>query len=411
MNPSSTTVLPKSVSHERAGHISKTIGYYIAFVAMGLSMASLGPTLPGLAEHTRTDLSQISTLFTARSLGYMLGIFLGGRWYDRVPGHPVMGAGLIVMAMMLALVPLMSLLWVLTVVLLMVGMAEGTLDVGGNTLLVWVHRRNVAPFMNGLHFCFGVGAFLSPIVIAQTVLMSDDITWAYWMLALPMVPAALWLLRLPSLPPRTVSKDAPEGQHDPLLIFLIGVFFFTFVGAEMAFGGWIYTYTIALDLGDKASSAYHLTSAFWGALTLGRLLAIPIAVRFSPRSILLGDLVGCLVSVSMILLWSNSVTAIWLGTLGFGFSMASMFPTCLNLAERLMTITGKITGRFLIGGSVGSMSLPWLIGQLFESIGPRVTMVAIMLDLMVAVGIFGALALFGAACDQQNVLIAKRDVP
>ena len=393
MRPSTIALSTTSASPERTGHISKTIGYYAAFVGIGLSIASLGPTLLGLAEHTQTHLSQISYLFTARSLGYMLGIFFGGRWYDRVPGHPVMGAGLIVMAAMMALVPLMSLLWVLTAVLLMLGMAEGALDVGGNTLLVWVHRRNVAPFMNGLHFCFGVGAFLSPIVIAQAVLRSGNIAWAYWMLALPMVPAALWLLRLPSPPAETISKETSAGQHNLLLVLLIAAFFFTFVGAEMAFGGWIYTYAVTLGLGDKASAAY-LTSAFWGALTLGRLLAIPIAVRFSPRSILLGDLLGCLVSVGMILLWSNSPIAIWLGTFGFGFSMASMFPTCLNLAERLMTITGKITGRFLIGGSVGSMSLPWLIGQLFESIGPRVTMVAIMLDLMAAVGIFAALMLY-----------------
>jgi hypothetical protein len=32
------------------------------------------------------------------------------------------------------------------------GMAEGALDVGGNTLLVWVHQEKVGPFMNGLHF-------------------------------------------------------------------------------------------------------------------------------------------------------------------------------------------------------------------------------------------------------------------
>jgi len=395
MRPPATTLSTTSASPERAGQISKTIGYYAAFVGIGLSIASLGPTLLVLAEHTQTHLSQISTLFTARSLGYLLGIFFGGRWYDRVPGHPVMGAGLIIMAVMLALVPLMSLLWVLTTVLLMLGMAEGALDVGGNTLLVWVHRRNVAPFMNGLHFCFGVGAFLSPIIIAQAVLRSGDIAWAYWMLAVWMVPVAIWLLRLPSPPAQTVSKDGPAGQSDLLLVILIAVFFSTFVGAEIGFAGWISTYAIALDLGDKASAAY-LTSAFWGTLTLGRLLAIPIAVRFSPRSILLGDLAGCLASVGMILLWSNSVTAIWLGTFGFGFSIASMFPTCLNLAERLMTITGKITGRFLIGGSVGSMSLPWLIGQLFESIGPRVTMLAIMLDLIVAVGIFAALMLYSA---------------
>jgi hypothetical protein len=35
-------------------------------------------------------------------------------------------------------------------------------------------------------------------------------------------------------------------------------------------------------------------------------------------------------------------------------------------------MTGGVTGFFLVGSSLGSMALPWLIGQFFESVGPRV---------------------------------------
>jgi FHS family Na+ dependent glucose MFS transporter 1 len=377
------------------------MGYYAAFVALGLSVASLGPTLPGLAEHTQTHLNEISFLFMARSLGYLLGSFLGGRLYDRVSGHPVMATALVVMAAMITLAPLMSLLWLLTAVLLMLGVAEGALDLGGNTLLVWMHPDQVGPFMNGLHFCFGVGAFLSPILVAQAVLMSSDITWAYWVLALLMLPTAVWLLRLSSPTVQVASKDEPVGQANHrstgarkhLLVALIALFLLLYVGAESSFGGWVYTYAVALDLTGETVAAY-LTSAFWGSLTLGRLLAIPIAARFRPRSILLGDLVGCLASVGVILLWPNSLTALWLGTLGLGLSMASLFPVSLSLAERYMTITGKITSWFLVGGGAGGMSLPWLIGQLFESVGPRVTMLAIMADLVVAAGVFAVLVFY-----------------
>jgi len=379
----------------------KTVGYYAAFGALGLSAASLGPTLPGLAKHTQTNLNEISFLFMARALGYLLGSFLGGRWYDRIPGHPVMATVLIVMAMMLALVPLMSLLWLLTAVLLVLGMSESMLDVGGNTLLVWTHRDKVGPFMNGLHFCFGVGAFLSPILIAQAVLMSGDILWAYWVLALLMLPASAWLLRLPSPTAQAASEGGPAAQathrstgaHERLLVALIALFFLLHVGAESSFGGWVFTYAVTLGLASETASAY-LTSAFWGSLTLGRLLAIPIAARFRPRSILLGDLVGCLAGVGIILLWPNSLTALWLGTFGLGLSIASLFPVTLCLAERSTTITGQVTGWFFVGSSIGGMSLPWLIGQLFEPVGPRVTMFAIMVDLVMAAGVLAVLILY-----------------
>jgi len=394
-----TTISPTaSTPPARAGRIANTVGYYAAFVALGLVTASLGPTLPGLAENTRTHLSEISYLFTARSSGYLAGSFLGGRLYDRMPGHRVMVTVLVVAAAMMGLAPTLSLLWLLAAVLLILGAAEGAVDVGGNTLLVWVHGHKVGPFMNGLHFFFGAGAFLSPIIVAQAVLIGGDITWAYWALALLILPAVIWLLRLPSPAPQADSEDSPaEGLRrvNRLLVALIALFFFLYVGAEVGFGGWIYTYAVALDLSGETTAAY-LTSAFWGALTVGRLLAIPVAARFRPRFILLSDLVGCLVSVGAILLWSNSSTATWLGTLGLGLSMASIFPTTLSLAERRMPITGQVNGWFFVGASTGGMTLPWLIGQLFESIGPQVTMVAILVDLVVAVGFFVALILHSA---------------
>jgi FHS family Na+ dependent glucose MFS transporter 1 len=386
------TVSTKSSPAITAGKISKTTGYYAAFVALGLTGASLGPTLPGLAEHTQTLLSEISFLFTARALGYLLGSFQGGRLYDRLPGHPLMAVTLLIMVTMMALAPLMSLLWLLTAVLLVVGIAEGTLDVGGNTLLVWVHGDEVGPFMNGLHFFFGVGSFLAPIIVAQAVLMSGDITWAYGVLALLMLPVAIWLLRLDSPVIPVVTKNSSAALTNHPLVVLVALFLFLYVGAEVSFGGWIFTYATALGLASATNAAY-LTSAFWGGLTAGRLLAMPIATRLRPRFILLADLGGAMVSLGLILLWSDSLIAAWLGTLGVGLSMASIFPTTLSLAERRMTITGRVTGWFFVGASAGGMFLPWLIGQLFESIGPRVAMSIILADLVVAVGVFAALIL------------------
>jgi FHS family Na+ dependent glucose MFS transporter 1 len=369
---------------------TRTASYYAAFVALGLAGASLGPTLPGLAAQTRTPLSGISLLITAGALGYLLGSYQGGRWYDRLPGHPLMAALLLVMAATLGLTPLVPALWLLAGVRLLLGAAQGALDVGGNALLVWVHGRRVGPFMNGLHFCWGLGAFLSPVIVAQAMSLGGGITWAYWALALLVLPPALWLLRLPSPAAPAPPRDAAAAQVNRLLVALCSLFLFLYVGAEVGFGTWIYTYALSLGLSDGITAAY-LTSAFWGALTAGRLLAIPIAARLAPRTILLGDLVGCLASVGLILLWPGSVGALWVGTVGAGLSMASIFPTTISLAGRRMAITGRVAGWFGVGASAGSICVPWVIGQLFEPIGPRVTMLAVVADLALAVGVYAAL--------------------
>jgi FHS family Na+ dependent glucose MFS transporter 1 len=245
--------------------------------------------------------------------------------------------------------------------------------------------------MNGMHFCWGLGSFLSPLVIAQAVRMSGSITWAYWVLALLVVPAAVWLLRVPSPAAQSASKQESEAlpqsaSSEKLLVGLIALLLFLYAGAEASFGGWIFTYATDLNLADETAAAL-LTSAYWGALTLGRLLAIPIAARVHPRPILFLALGGCLASVGVILLWPASHTALWLGAFGLGLSMATIFPTAISFAGHHLAITGQITGWFFVGASAGGMSLPWIIGQLFEAQGPRAMMVSILADLALAMGV------------------------
>lgn len=386
----------------------KTVGYFAAFVALGLAYASLGPTLTDLAANVGVNLVHISYAFTARGLGYLIGSVLGGRLYDLMKGHPVMGGVLILVAVMMGLIPLLPVLWLLVVAIFLIGVFQGALDVGGNTLLVWVHGDRVDPYMNALHFFFGIGASLSPVIIALTVTMTGGIRWAYWILALLIVPVAVAILRLPS-PAAPGSRDHPEGQtgeqgprRDGKLVVLIALFFFLYVGAESGFGGWIATYAKAMGFGDAAVAAY-LTSAFWGALTVGRLLSIPLAAQFTPRQILLGDLVGCLVSVGVVLLWPGSSLAMWVGTVGAGLSMASIFPTTLSLAERHMTITGTITSLFFVGGSTGGMTLPWIIGQLFEPVGPWVTISVILVSVVLDLGIYSMIRVHTRRTELQGV--------
>ena len=371
----------------RKDTISRTVSYYASYISLGLVIAVLGPTLPGLAEHTGTKLSEISFLFTAHSFGYLMGSLLGGRLYDRMSGHPLMASALLTMMVFMAMVPFISYLWILTAVLLVVGSAEGILDVGGNTLLVWVHKSRVGPFMNGLHFFFGLGALISPLIVGKMISLTDDISWAYWFLALIILPTALLMFRIPAPGIQKHTSNGASKRDDYFFIGLISLFFFLHVGGELSFGGWIYTYAVSVDLADKTVAAY-LTSAFWGSLTFGRLLGIPIASRVKPGYILLGNLVGCFLGTGIIFLFPGSTVVLWVGSIVTGLSVASLFPMSLTFAGKHLHISGQVTSWFLVGASVGSMFIPWFIGQLFESIGPQVTMIILMLDYLMALGLF-----------------------
>jgi FHS family Na+ dependent glucose MFS transporter 1 len=357
-----------------------------------MAAAALGPTLPSLAENTGSVLGQMGILFSARSLGTVLGAWRGGGLFDRWSGNPLITGVLLLEACLLAIIPFSTHLWLLSTVLFLMGLMEGMLDVGGNALLIWLHSANLGPFLNSLHFFFGLGAFLSPIIIAQALLFSTGFRTAYWFLALCILPIAIWIIRQPSPP----HQGAATGEHAeitrPGLIALIALFFFLYVGAEVSYGGWIFTYTTILGLSPPAAAAY-LTAAFWGGLTLGRLLSIPLAKRMRPRIVLLVDLLGCLGSLAILSFFPGSLLIVWIGTITIGLFMASIFPTTLAFAERRVVLTGRVTGWFFTAGSAGAMGLPWLVGYSFALHGAKVLIFLVSADLILALALLVVLIL------------------
>jgi FHS family Na+ dependent glucose MFS transporter 1 len=345
-------------------------------------MSSLGPTLPGLAENTRATISAISVLFTARSLGSLVGSVGGGRIYDHLRGNRVMALMIVCIAALTALTPRVPLLWVLSGMLFLTGVVQGVLNIGGNALLVWLHGREVGPFMNGLHFCYGIGTFITPVIIAQFVARQDGLLWTYLLLAVIILPTAV-LAFLPSPASPLSLKNASNAKVNTGLVVLIALVFGCYSGASLAYGGWIFTYATEMKLANATNAAY-LTSVFWGALTIGRLVAVPLAVRLKPQTILWSDFSGALVSLLVMLLWPRSLTAVVIASAGLGFSLASIFPTTMSLSGQLMTLSGKITGLFAIGNSAGSMLIPWIAGQFFESSGPRSLSIVLLIDMLLA---------------------------
>jgi FHS family Na+ dependent glucose MFS transporter 1 len=372
--------------------LTATLAYYAAFITLGATIAISGPALPWLARQTASRLDQISIIFVTSSLGYMVGSQLGGRAYDRFPGHRIQALALLVTSVSAALVPMLHSLWFLVAVLFLLGTVQGALDVGCNTLLTWIHGEKVGPFMNGLHFFFGVGSFVAPLIFARVVLATSEIRWAYWFFSLLALPVAAWLWLLPSPPIRRRTPEAGRGKSINGLFFLIFLFFVFYVGLEVGFGNWIYTFSTRIHLASETSAAY-LTSAFWGAFTVGRLLGIGISSRLRPQAILLTDLAGSLVAFAILLLWPDSTLALWAGTIVLGLSIASVFATAMAFAEQRHSLTGVLIGWILVGGSIGGMVMPWLIGQLFERISPRITMPVLLTNTLIELGLLLALIL------------------
>ncbi|MBN2045563.1 MAG: MFS transporter [Anaerolineales bacterium] len=380
-----------SPADSNSGKLLRALPYYAAYLIMGLSLSVIGPTLLSLAEQTGSSLSEISIIIAGNSLGVVLGSLLGGRLYDRWRGHPVFAIAAAILGGVLLTIPLIPSRWVMVMMMVLLGAGVGVMDVGGNTLIVWLFGKAVGPFMNALHLSFGVGALLAPLLADRVVVATGEINWVYWILAGLTVPVLVWLTRISSPGrPALQKEEEANGQsirQYSLLIVMLAALFFLHTGTELGFGNWIFSYAVAIKIGPD-TVARLLNSVYWGGFTLGRVIAIPLALKMKPKTMLLLDLIGAVASVTLMLLLPGWPPGVWIGTFGLGLSIASMFPTCLNFAERRMPITGRVTSYLLIGANAGAMVLPWVVGQLFEPVGPQSLIIVLEVAVVLALALF-----------------------
>ena len=344
----------------------QTWSYFSAFILLGMLLASLGPTLPFLAKQLSVSMGMVSWLFSARSLGCFVASLSVGHIYDRFAGHRVLMLALVGSSLGLFLTPFISNFWLIVGLFLLIGYIEGAIDIGGNSLLVWVHGTKVAPYMNALHFFFGLGAFFAPLLVAWLLRFDNSLFLIYGLMALLPLPLVffLWGLESPRIVQSPKEDDTPMNKR---FVFLVASVFFLYAGAEISFGGWIFSFSSLQNLASDEASAY-LTSAFWLAFTIGRLISVPLANRLLPKTLMLYSFVLALIALLVMNVYTSYLST-FLVSLAVGLGMAAIFPSLLSFAERRMTLSAKVTARFFTGVSLAGMIVPLSIGYLIDSEG------------------------------------------
>ena len=346
------------------GRALTTTVYFSSLAIIGLIYGVSAPTLGALAAQTGVGLGTIGVILSARSLGYLLGASQLGRFVDRSGSHRFLALTILVGAGLLALVPFARQLWGLVLLMILSGVTLAGPDVGGNSLVMRLHRQNPGPFMNGLHLFFGLGALFAPILVALTRTESS-VAVSYWVLA-GIVGAIGLLFLLRPEPPLLPQRKEAEDSGIRSMLWIGCVVFALYVGAEVGFSSWIYEYVRAAS--DQAL-ATQVTSGFWFAFTGFRLIGVLMAVRFSPARIVIGSLIAGTLACLFLLVMPGTHLVLWLGSLALGAGIAAVYPTFLVFLGQQMTLTGKRIGVIAIASTVGSMTIPWTVGRSFANWG------------------------------------------
>jgi FHS family Na+ dependent glucose MFS transporter 1 len=376
--------------------LARLIGYFLLFICIGLDMALVGPSLPALAGQTGSTLGTMGMAFFLGAAGFSIGTLLGGWLFDWAPGRRILVAGQCIVAVLVFLIPHVPWFGLLMALYVVKGIAGGTVHVGANTLLMWTFEGKAGPYVNALHFFFGLGAFLSPLLFGLLIVSGRVYADAYHLLALVdlLVALVIWrTLKAPAPKPKAERTQAAgsTGSYLVPLVLSAMLFLFFYVSSEITFGGWIYSYALSLGLADAARAAY-LTSVFWLTFTVGRLISIPAATRFRPAQVIPAALAGCTAFLGLLIVFPGSPQVLWIAAAGAGFCMAPVWPTGFTLAGQSIELTARISGFILLGDSLGGMVLPGLTGWIMENAGapamPKLVLASAGATFLAFLGIF-----------------------
>lgn len=364
----------------------------------GMSIAVIGPTFEDLALNVHKNISNISYIFAGRSAGYIGGSLLGGILFNWMDPHLLLGLSMLLTALGMCAIPLCTQALLLTCFMSSIGISMGVLDTGGNVLALSTWGEQAGPHLQALHFSFAVGAFVSPI-IAQLLFggygnrssVAENRTslgpevhslvdylpirgslrsmWAYIVIGLLVFLTALLFFVLyccSSVSRQRASSTSGKplvAKHHTAIVALLFFFYFAYVGAEVAYGSFIFTFTkdyVPL----KEAEAAGINTLFWGTFAACRGLAILFAACVSPATLILFSLVSCSASSLLLSLFTRNKDVLWAGTALYGASMAVIFPSGMSWVEQYTTVTSHTAAVLVVGAALGEMVLPVLLGFL-----------------------------------------------
>jgi fucose permease len=371
-------------------------GYLAGFAFLGMALSLAGPALPHLREQAGVGIGVSGFVLAGQSLGYILGSLAAGGRYDRGHGHRLLlGAGAVAAAAVLSLTMLHS-LWLIVTAFAVVGFSSAGVDVGGNTLVVWSQPpERVGSTLNALHLFFGVGALATPLLVSWSLAWTDDLTIVAVAMVATLATVAL-LLRPTTAPPRR-RLTAPDGEAAPSrrhpAFVLLCLFFFVYVGVEVAFAGWVSTYAEQIRLGGDDAPGI-LAAVFWAGFAGGRVVAVYVARRASLAVMLVGACVLATAAAVALALGDGVHAVVWATTGVVGFALGPQYATMLAFGDERLQLSGTSTSLVIASSGVGGLTLPvvtgWMLDRWGASLLPWTVGVGSLLITGVAVATIGA---------------------
>lgn len=378
---------------------------YAVFLMNGMLALSIGSLLPFVRDARGLDYGFCGLIVSLHSVGNLLSSFFAGT----LPLAIGKKKSILIFQAAFALSYCMILFGkgntVLAAAFLMTGLARGAASNYCNSKI-----NNLAPgkawIINGLHAMFSVGAFVFPILLTLITGTNAD-HWVYACVLMIALGVLTWILYL--LIPEdeeAVSSHTEEVKEsnwgflkEPLFYLVILTLFF-YLCAEQGVIGWMITYFKDTELLSPSVSTIT-ASVQWLMILLGRLSAAFLSLKIAKEKLLPVMGVG-LVAFFIILIFSKTTFWIMFGIVGFGYSMAGIYPTTVSFAGKLLQKYSMAWSFILTTASFGSILMPSVIGKIAASAGIAVGMSSVAVVLVIDFVCIIALCMYSVRSQSQE---------
>ena len=380
-------------------HVKPRIVLFIAcatFLVFGMFNAAIGPVLSELAERTGSTLAMVGSVLTFLFLGSLVIQLVAGPLNDRFGQHLLFLVSLVLLTIGLAAFTNSRSLPFMLAFVFITGLGQGGVDLGANLVVSSAYPKNNTSVLNLLHFFFGLGAFFGPALAGIAISETGSGLFIHWIAAGVFLVLAGIVFSLPDdkpgvTPPAdettaTIQKGA-KIYLSPVL-WLVCFLILVYVGIEYGLGSWATTY-MQTSANLSLQNGALVTSAYWGALTVGRLAGAAISRRLNRAWLLGAALAGSLVGTLGLLFSRGDMVATILFIIVIGFSFGTVYPTTVAITVAAFPRDqGKAVGLLAAMGSIGGLILPWAAGILLEKISPLAYTLFLSVNALILVILF-----------------------
>lgn len=366
---------------------------YLAFMLNGILALSIGSLLPFIREARGLNYAFAGLIVSLHSVGNLVSSFTAGALPVLIGRKKSILLFNACYALSYFLILMGSTPASLAAAFLMTGLARGASSNFGNYTI-----NNLAPgkagFLNGLHAMFSIGAFLFPIFLTLLT-RTDAANWifaCYFMVAMGILSWLLYFMIPVDEVKQEEKKEKKSGNFgffkEPLFYLCTFTLFF-YLCAEQGVIGWLITYFVDTGLLSDALSQL-MASVLWIMMLAGRLTTAWASERIRKERLLLIMGFGIVVFFFW-LLASRSTALIVIGIMGFGYSMAGIYPTTVSFCGTLIQKYAMAWSFILTMASMGSILMPSVIGRIAEGAGIAYGMSSVVVVVLIDLALIIAL--------------------